>query len=114
MEKLKHLEDRVFEPDMAEQRVMLLEQEKEEEITKSGIIIPKTAEDERPKICTVIRAGEGSADLPMKYGSGQLVLLSKYSGIEVELNIKGSGWNKYIITNQMDIMARLKEMEEEK
>ena len=112
MDEFKNLEDRVFEADMAEQRVMLLENEKPEK-TASGIYIPKTAEDERPKICTVLRVGTGSADFPMNYKVGQLVLLSRFSGVEVELNLNGTGWKKYIVTNQLDIMASLKEIKQE-
>lgn len=112
MDEIKELKHRIFKADMAEQRVMLLEDKKPEK-TKSGIYIPKNVEDERPKICTVIEAGKGSADLPMVYNIGEKVLLSKYSGVTVELNLDGIGLEEFIVTNQMDIMAKLTEINKE-
>lgn len=109
MEKNKFIEDRIFEVSMAKQKV-LLKQEPKQEKTKSGIFIPENKEEDQPKICTVLRAGKGDIDTPMMYSPGQKVLLSKYSGVEIEFNLKGSGYGKYIVTNQIDIMLTLEEV----
>ena len=107
-EKHKFLEDRIFEVNMSEQRVLLLVEEKAEK-TKSGIIIPDSAEDDKPRICTVMRVGKGDEGTPMQYCVGQTVLLSKFSGKEIDFHLKGHGFATFLVTNQIDIMCTLKE-----
>lgn len=101
---------RIFDFEMAEQRVMILPEPREEK-TASGIIIPNNAEDERPRIGKVVRVGSGDMDRPMKYKVGDMVMLSKFSGVEVEIDLHGEGFNIYLVTNQLDIMSKIWEVD---
>jgi len=85
----------------AEQRVVILPEKADDKIGR--IFIPATSEKEAPRIGKVISTGTGSIDIPMKYFIGQQVMFSKYSGLEVELNLDGED-KSYLVMNQMDIM----------
>ena len=86
--KLYPLEDRV-----------LVEPLPVEEKTASGIIIPDTAK-EKPTKGVVVAVGPGKKDEPLHVKVGDIVIYSKYSGTEI--NIDGK---KYIILRQSDIYA---------
>jgi chaperonin GroES len=77
--KLVPLEDRVV--------VKLLEKE---ETTKSGIVLPDTAQ-EKPSKAKVIAAGPGKYSergdlLPMPVKEGDIVVFAKYAGTEIKLD----------------------------
>ena len=91
----------------AEQRVVILPEEVQEGRTPSGIIIPKTVDDNKPLIGLVVASGRGSDDHPMEYVPGDIVIISTYSGVEVELNLHDHGIHTYKVVNQMDIMAKI-------
>jgi len=95
----------------AEQRVVVLPDETSETKTNSGIIIPRTVEDNMPEIATVVAVGNGSADNPMEFFPTQRVVYSQYSGVELKLNLQGDGEHVYKVMNQMDIMAVVKEVD---
>ena len=95
----------------AEQRVMILPDPAQERTTKSGIIIPKSAEDKKPETGVVVRVGRGSKDDPMDYSVGQRVMYSQYSGLEIEVNLLDHGEHVYKVMNQMDIMAVIESAE---
>ena len=97
--------------DPAEQRVVILPDETREERTPSGIIIPKTAQEDKPGFGTIVSTGSGSIDHPMNYYIGQRVLFSNYAGLEVELDILGHGRATYKVMNQADIMAKIQEVD---
>ncbi|MDD5547397.1 MAG: co-chaperone GroES [Candidatus Pacebacteria bacterium] len=93
---LKPLNDNVF-----------LEPLEEEKVTKSGIVIPDTAEKEKPMKGRILAAGPGRIDdkgsrIPMSVKVGDLVLFKKYSETEVELESK-----KYLIVEEKDIIATI-------
>jgi len=95
--KIKPLADRV-----------LVEPLKEEEKTKSGIIIPDTAK-EKPQQGVVIAVGPGKRDdkgnlIPLDVKKGDKVIYGKYSGNEVKINGKD-----YIILDQSDIYGIIEE-----
>ena len=92
-----------------EQRIVILPIKKDKK-TSGGIIIPDTAEDERPEFATVIVVGKGSEDIPMRYIPGDIVLCSTYSGAEAKLNLTGEEI-EYKILNQLDVMAKIEEVE---
>ena len=92
----------------AEQRVVVLPDKPEEKI--GMVYIPKSVERETPRIGTIISTGTGSSDNPMMYYTGQKVIFSKYSGIEVELNLDGELKN-YLVMNQIDIMMIIREVD---
>lgn len=101
-----------FKP--AEQRVLILPDEIQDEIRKSGIIIPGEVKKDKPRIATIMATGKGDADNPMKYTIGQRVLISDYSGVEVELTLVGTSEVKtYKVVNQIDIMGVIEEYDKE-
>lgn len=68
--------------------------------TKSGIVLPETANEERPQEGKVIATGD-SKDIKVK--KNQVVIFAKYSGTEVK--IKGE---EYLIIKNEDILAVIK------
>lgn len=87
----------------AEQRVVILP---EDQPNKMGsIYIPDSVEREKPRFGTIVSAGFGNIDTPMKYKVGDRVMFSQYSGVEVELNLDGTE-KKYLVMNQIDIMLK--------
>ena len=72
-----------------------------EEKTIGGIIIPDTAK-EKPLQGEVVAIGNGTKDEEMVLHVGDQVLYGKYSGTELEHDIK-----KYLIMRQSDVLAVL-------
>ena len=70
---------------------------KEDIKTKSGIVLPDTATQEKPQEGKVIAAG---SDKKVKVKKGQKVIFAKYSG--TELKIAGE---EYLILKSEDILA---------
>ena len=54
-----------------------------EETTKSGIVLPDTAEKKKSGIYQVVEVGDGEA--AKKFKAGDKVVAGKYSGEEVEM-----------------------------
>ena len=101
MVKIKPVGDRV-----------LIEPLSEEELqskTKSGIVIPDTAEKERPVEGRVREVGEGRRTedgklIPLTILKGQKVLFSKYGPTEIKIDDK-----EYLIAKEEDILAIIEE-----
>ena len=77
----------------------------EDKATKSGIIIPDTAEKEKPVKGTILFTGPGKYNdkgslTPMSVKAGDTVLFKKYGPDEVEIEGK-----KYLIGDEDDILA---------
>ncbi len=78
----------------------------EEKTTKSGIVIPDSAEKERPVRGTVVAVGPGKFDedgekrIPMSVKVNDTVLFKKYGPDEVELD-----GVKYLVGDEDDILA---------
>ena len=84
---------------------ILIEPIKEEEKTKSGILLPETADKERPEQGKVIAVGPGKLNdsgnlIPMDIKVGQKVLFTKYGPNEIKVEDK-----EYLIAKQEDILA---------
>ena len=84
---------------------ILIEPIREEEKTKTGILLPETAEKERPEQGRVIAVGPGKkkkdgAYLPLDVKPGQKVLFTKYGPNEIKINDK-----EYLIAKEEDILA---------
>ena len=83
---------------------VVLEKEKMEETTKSGIVLPGQDDTEKPGQAVVVAVGPGGVvdgkEISMQVKKGQHVLFSRYSGTEVELEGK-----KYTVVKQSDILA---------
>ena len=86
--KIKPLADRV-----------VIEAQKAEEVTSSGIIIPDSAK-EKPQKGTVVAVGPGTKDEEMQVKSGDQVLYGKYAGTELSIDGKD-----YLIMRQSDILG---------
>ena len=74
-----------------------------EETTKSGIVLPGSAQ-EKPQQAEVIAVGPGGVvdgkEVTMQVSVGQKVIYSKYAGTEVKLD-----GTEYIVVKQNDILA---------
>ncbi len=76
-----------------------------EEKTKSGILLPDTAEKERPEQGRVIAVGSGKKTasgkvMPMEVKKGDKVLFTKYGPTEIKIDNK-----EYLIAKQEDVLA---------
>ena len=90
---IKPLDDRV-----------LIEPMSKEEKTKSGIILPDTAE-EKPEQGRVVAIGSGRIDsngkrIPMTVKIGDVVLFTKYGPNEIKIDNK-----EYLIAKEEEILA---------
>ena len=84
---------------------VLIEPLKQEEKTKSGILLPETAEKERPEQGKVVACGPGKKTddgklVPMEVKPGDIVLFTKYGPNEVKIDEKD-----YLIAKEEDILA---------
>lgn len=78
-----------------------------EEKTKSGIILPGTAEKEKPEQGEIIAAGPGrmlkdGKRAKMEVKKGDKVLFSRYSPTEVKVDGK-----EYLVVKEEDLLAIL-------
>ena len=83
---------------------VVLEKEKMEETTASGIVLPGQNDKEKPGQALVVAVGPGGIvdgkEITMQVKVGDHVLFSKYAGSEVEID-----GNKYTVVKQNDILA---------
>ena len=84
---------------------VLIEPLKQEEKTKSGILLPETAEKEKPEQGKIIAVGPGKKTedgklIPMEVKEGDVVLFTKYGPNEVKVDEK-----EYLIAREEDILA---------
>ena len=73
--------------------------------TESGIVIPDTADKEKPIKGKVVAVGEGKRDdngslVPMSVKIGDVVLFKKYGPDEIEVDGK-----TYLVGEETDILA---------
>ncbi len=86
---------------------VLIEPMASEEQTKSGIILPDTADKEKPEQGKVVEVGPGRINkdgkqVPMSVKKGDIVLFTKYGPNEIKLEDK-----EYLIAREEDILAVL-------
>jgi len=86
---------------------VVLEPLKEEQKTKTGILLPETVEQEKSEQGTVVAVGPGKKGkdgniTPLAVKVGDLVLFSKYGPNEVKVDGKD-----YLIAEEKDILAIL-------
>jgi chaperonin GroES len=83
---------------------VLIEPIKQVEKTKGGILLPQTAEKERPEQGKVIAVGPGKVSsgkvMPMSVKKGDTVLFTKYGPNEIKVEDKD-----YLIAKEEDILA---------
>jgi chaperonin GroES len=85
---------------------VLLKRIEEQEVRKSGIIIPDTAK-EKPQEAEVIAVGKGRVTedgkvIPLEVKKGDKVLIGKYSGTEVTID-----GVEHIILREEEILAKI-------
>lgn len=88
---------------------VFIEPVEEASVTKSGIVLPDSAEREKPIKGKIIAAGPGKLSekgdrIPMSVKVGETVLFKKYGPDEIELDGK-----KYLVGDEGDILAILSE-----
>ena len=76
---------------------VLVKVKKQEKKTESGIVLPETADDERPQIALVVSIGDNEK---IKVKPGQNVIFAKYSGTEIKVNKE-----EFLILKSEDILA---------
>jgi chaperonin GroES len=96
--KIKPLSNHIF-----------IEPVEEEKTTKSGIVIPDTADKARPMMGKVLAIGPGKLDehgkrIPMSVKVGDKVLFKKYGPDEIELNGKD-----YLVGDEDDVLGIVEE-----
>ncbi|MGI6152837.1 MAG: co-chaperone GroES [Christensenellaceae bacterium] len=78
----------------------------QEETTKSGIVLPGSAQ-EKPQIAEVVEVGPGGVvdgkEIKMEVKKGDKVIYSKYAGTEVKID-----GEEYVIVRQSDVLATVK------
>ncbi len=77
----------------------------EDEATKAGIILPDTAEKERPEKGEVVAVGPGRVldngnRLPMSTKVGDKILFKKYSPDEIKVD-----GEEYLVLSESDVIA---------
>lgn len=98
MKNIKPLSDNVF-----------IEPVEDEKTTESGIVIPETADKERPMKGKIVAAGPGKRNekgelIPMPVSVGDFVLFRKYGPDEIEIDGK-----TYLVGQASDILAIIKD-----
>ncbi len=86
---------------------LFIEALEEEKTTKSGIVLPETAEKEKPVKGKIFAAGPGKKNdkgetISMSVKVGDIVLFKKYGPDEIEIDSK-----KYLVGDEEDILAIL-------
>ncbi len=84
---------------------LFIEPVAEEKMTKSGIVLPESAEKEKPIKGIVVAAGPGKMDekgnrIKMSVKVGDMVLFRKYGPDEIMIDGK-----KYLVGEENDILA---------
>lgn len=84
---------------------IILEPIEEEITTQSGIILPDTAEKEKPQKGKVIAVGPGKKNdkgerIPLEIKVGDIVLFHKYGPNEIKIDNKD-----YLVAREDDIIA---------
>ncbi|MFA5124761.1 MAG: co-chaperone GroES [Patescibacteria group bacterium] len=72
---------------------------KEEEMTKSGIILPDTAKEKKAE-GEVVAVGEGEKVSKLRLKPGDKIICSKYAGDEIKIDDK-----EYKILSSEDVLA---------
>ena len=82
---------------------VVIDPEVEENISKSGIVLPQTSQ-ERPQIGLVVAIGDGENfdcnKTKMRVEVGDKILFEKYAGTELKMNGK-----TYLVLRQIDIIG---------
>lgn len=75
---------------------ILIQEVKQEEVTKSGIVLPGTASKEKPIIGEVLAVGNEVSEVKV----GEKVIYEKYTGTEVK-----DGDVEYLLIDMKNVLA---------
>ncbi len=75
---------------------ILIQEVKQEEVTKSGIVLPGTASKEKPIIGEVLAVGDDVSEVKL----GEKVIYEKYTGTEVK-----DGDVEYLLIDMKNVLA---------
>lgn len=75
---------------------VLIKEVKQEEVTKSGIVLPGTASKEKPIIGEVLAVGDEVSEVKV----GEKVIYEKYTGTEVK-----DGDVEYLLIDMKNVLA---------
>lgn len=75
---------------------------KEEEVTKSGIVLPDTVEKEKKEQGEVVSVGNGEKVAKLGLKTGDTVIFGKYAGEDVEVDDV-----EYKVLDEKDVLAVL-------
>jgi len=78
---------------------VLVQIQKMEKKTKGGIVLPDTADDEKPQEGEVIEVGDSNK---IKVKKGDTVIFAKYTGTEIKVDDI-----EYLILKAEDILAKV-------
>ena len=78
---------------------VLIKRLEAEEKTKSGIVLPGSAQ-EKPQMAQVVAVGPGTEEVRMEVKEGDKVIFSKYAGNEIKVD-----GEDLILMSQKDILA---------
>jgi len=81
---------------------VLVKVKKQEKKTKSGIVLPDTAEDEKPQKGKVVAVGDDAEKIKVK--EGEIIIFARYAGAEVKIDE-----DQYLILKSEDILAVIEE-----
>ena len=86
---------------------MVVKPVRQDEVTKSGIVLPDTVDKERPEKGEIIAVGDGKImdngqRAPMSVKVGDMVMFKKYSPDEVKIDDE-----EYLVISESDILAIL-------
>ncbi len=86
---------------------VVVQPESAEEVTKSGIVLPETADKEKPQQGKVVAVAEyrieGDEKKDMQVKEGDKILFAKYGGDEIKID-----GEEYLIVKEEDILAIIK------
>lgn len=74
----------------------------QEEVTKSGIVLPDTVEKEKKEEGEIVAVGDGEKVKKLGLKSGDRVIFGKYSGEEVKIEEK-----EYKVLKEEDVLAKI-------
>lgn len=83
---------------------VLVKVKKQEKKTQSGIVLPDTADDEKPQIGEVVGVGDDNEKIKVRVG--QSIIFAKYTGTEIKLDNE-----EYLILKSEDILAVIETVE---
>lgn len=84
-------------------QILVQQQEEESRITEHGLVTPKTVEQERKSIGSVIEIGKDIKDIK----KGDIVIFGAFAGEKIQMK-EGSKCIDYVLLHDDDVLAFLR------